>query len=85
MVGIYLFIVRNAASVVKSTLPSTHFLRGPLDNLASTASLLPFQMSVFPLIDLIIGPLQLVAGVSGGIGGVLNLILALQQWRRAKR
>lgn len=84
MLEIYLSLVRNAASVVKSTLPSTHILRSPLCNLASTESLLPFQISMFPLIDLIIAPLQLVAGVSGGIGGVFDLILALQQWRRTK-
>lgn len=87
MLEVYLSLLRNGACVIKSFLPSSHVLRTPPASLAP--AVLPFlphpHLAGIPLIDLfIIAPLQFVAVLYGGIGGLFDLARAVQRWRRSK-
>jgi len=86
MLEIYLSLLRNGASVIKDFLPSGHALLIPPATIAP--AVLPFlphsHLAGIPVIDLFIAPLQLVAVLYGGIGGLSDLVDALQRWRRSK-
>ena len=86
MLEIYLSLLRNGACVIKDFLPSSHALLTPPASIAP--AVLPFlphsHLAGIPVIDLFIAPLQLVAVLYGGIGGLFDLAGALQRWRRSK-
>jgi hypothetical protein len=85
MLEVYISLLRNGACVIKNFLPSSHVLLTPPAGIAP--AVLPFlhaHLAGIPLIDLFIAPLQLVAVLYGGIGGLFDLVRALQRWRRSK-
>jgi len=86
MLEVYLSLLRNGACVIKDFLPSSHPLLTPPASIAP--AVLPFlphaHLAGIPVIDLFIAPLQLVAVLYGGIGGLFDLARAVQRWRRSK-